>query len=239
MKRFIYMIGDSIMQTNQYPTYPQTGWGQVLSLFTKEDVEVINLAKNGTSSKSFLDQGRFLPVEKNIKKGDCLIIGFGHNDEKIKDPLRYTSPYDLFQKNLEYFIEVAKEKEAFAVLTTPVIRRKFQGNKLEETHGVYPEAIRFVAKKNKVPCIDLNQKTKKYYEALGEEKSMRNFMHFPANIYENYPNGSEDDSHQRYEGAVLIAKFFVEGIMEQNLPLKEFFLPLPKPISCASDTYEN
>ena len=61
------MIGDSIMQTNKYNTYPQTGWGQVLYLFANEDVKIINLAKNGTSTKSFIDQGRFEYVKNNIK----------------------------------------------------------------------------------------------------------------------------------------------------------------------------
>lgn len=31
----IFMIGDSTMQYNNIFSYPQTGWGQVLHLFTK------------------------------------------------------------------------------------------------------------------------------------------------------------------------------------------------------------
>ena len=94
--RKIYMIGDSIMQTNLYDKYPQTGWGQMLSLFVCDDVEVVNLAKNGTSTKSFIEQKRFEMVENNIKNDDLLIIGFAHNDEKIQDENRYTNPKTKF-----------------------------------------------------------------------------------------------------------------------------------------------
>ena len=54
--RNIYMIGDSTMQYNDIFTYPQTGWGQVLHLFAKKDVRIYDHAKNGRSSKSFIER---------------------------------------------------------------------------------------------------------------------------------------------------------------------------------------
>jgi len=57
MKR-IFWAGDSTVQTNDYTTYPQTGIGQVFSLFLKEGYCVENHAKNGRSTKSFMDEGR-------------------------------------------------------------------------------------------------------------------------------------------------------------------------------------
>ena len=239
MKRTIFMIGDSIMQTNLYDTYPQTGWGQVLYLFAQEDVEIINLAKNGTSTKSFLDLGYFQYIEEHIKKDDLLIIGFGHNDQKEYDPSRYVSPYGGFIDNLSYFINIAKSHEAKVILTTPIIRRKFQNGKIINTHGEYIEAVKKCAKENDVPFVDLNLKTKEFYESIGEEKSKAYFMNFEEGLYEHYPHGEHDDSHQRYEGAILIAKFFVEDIHFQNLAVKNFFLPLNKITSSKKDTYEN
>ncbi len=234
----IYMIGDSIMQTNKFNTYPQTGWGQVLNLFAKDEYQVINLAKNGTSSKSFYDQGRFKYVEDHIKKGDLLIIGFGHNDEKSNDELRYTTPYDTFQKYLEYYINFAKSKKANVVLTTPVIRLKFDNNTLVNTHGEYVDAIKLCAKNNSITCVDLNKKTNDFYNSLGNEKSKDYFMNFKGGIYDNYPSGCEDNSHQRYDGAIKIAKFFVEELFKIDSEIKEYFNELPNPISCAEHTYE-
>ena len=55
--RKIFWASDSTVQTNKFMTYPQTGIGQVFSLYTKDDVTVVNYAKNGRSTKSFIDEG--------------------------------------------------------------------------------------------------------------------------------------------------------------------------------------
>lgn len=234
----IYMIGDSIMQTNKYNTYPQTGWGQILPLFVNDNINVVNLAKNGTSSKSFFDQHRFDEVEKNIKQGDLLIVGFAHNDEKIQDPLRYTSPFDTFLNYLKYYIDVAKSKGAYVVLTTPVIRRKYENGKIVNTHGDYISAIKKCSEINNVPYCDLNKKTTDFYNKLSEIESKRYFMNFGPALYDNYPLGQHDDSHQRVDGAFMIAKFFVEEVYDKDLKFKNYFIEVLKPDYKAEDTIE-
>ena len=236
--RKIYMIGDSIMQTNLYDKYPQTGWGQMLSLFVCDDVEVVNLAKNGTSTKSFIQQKRFEMVENNIKNGDLLIIGFAHNDEKIQDENRYTNPKTKFKENLIYFIDVAKKNGASVILTTPVVRRNFIDGKLVETHGEYVSSIKEVSNEKDITCVDLNELTFNFFSNVGEECSKRYFMNFPANIYGNYPNGSNDNSHLRSDGAFLVSKLLVNDLYIKNNDLKDYFKEPASPIICASDTYE-
>ena len=86
----IYMMGDSTMQYNNYNSYPQTGWGQVLHLFAHEDVRIIDCAKNGRSTKSFIDEGRFQAILDKLEEGDFVICQFGHNDEKYDDATRFT-----------------------------------------------------------------------------------------------------------------------------------------------------
>lgn len=234
----IYMIGDSIMQTNLYDKYPQTGWGQMLNLFVESHVKVINLAKNGTSTKSFIEQRRFKIVEKNIKDGDLLIIGFAHNDEKENDRNRYTNPKTTFKDNLKYFIDVALKNNANVILTTPVIRRNFINGILIETHGEYVNSIKEVAIEKNVTCVDLNRLTFNFIFSLGEENSKRYFMNFPSNKYSNYPNGSNDNSHLTSDGAFLISKLFVDELYEKKCDLKRYFNEPASPIICASDTYE-
>ncbi len=234
----IFMIGDSIMQTNYFDTFPQTGWGQMLNLFLKENVKVNNFAKNGTSSKSFLEQGLFKKVEKLLKKGDLLIIGFAHNDEKEYDKNRYTEPYTTFQENLKYFIDIAKCKNAEVILTTPVIRRKYQNGKLIDTHLNYVDAIKECAKKNQVSLIDLNKLTTEFFNNLDEESSKKYFMNFEKDKYENYILGRNDDSHLTYEGAYLICKLFVSEIYKKDLTIKKHFLEIKNITYCSNDIYE-
>ena len=60
----IFWAADSTVQTNDYTTYPQTGIGQVFPLFVKPEYQVCNHAKNGRSTKSFMDEGRLKAIEE-------------------------------------------------------------------------------------------------------------------------------------------------------------------------------
>ena len=81
----VYYAGDSTVQTNDIATYPQTGMGQVLSLYLKSEVQVSNHGKNGRSTKSFIAEGRLEPIKARITAGDFLLIQFGHNDENKRN----------------------------------------------------------------------------------------------------------------------------------------------------------
>jgi len=119
----IFWAADSTVQTNDITTYPQTGIGQVFSLYTRDGVVVSNHAKNGRSTKSFMDEGRLDVIDGQISEGDFLFIQFGHNDEKNEDPTRYTEPYSTFMENLKAYIDVARKHKANPVLITPLKRR--------------------------------------------------------------------------------------------------------------------
>lgn len=111
----VFYIGDSTVQLNRFDTYPQTGMSQVLELFLAPDVQVMPHGKNGRSTKSFLDEGRFVPVQEQMGQGDFLLIQSGHNDEKA-DPARHTEPFGSYQENLRFFIREARARGAYPVL---------------------------------------------------------------------------------------------------------------------------
>lgn len=214
----IYLIGDSTCQTNTKETYPQTGWGQVFCDYINNGYEVINLAKNGRSSKSFYDEGLFKDVEENIKPGDLLFIQFGHNDEK-EDEVRHTVPFTTYQEQLKYYIDVARRNDAIPILLSSIYRRHFDeyGKIKENCHLNYPEAMEDLAKKEKVIYIDMCELTKQELIKIGDEASKEYFMNFKPNIYENYPEGKEDNTHLRPKGAKLICDLLVEEIKKINL----------------------
>ena len=64
----IFWSADSTVQTNDYTTYPQTGIGQVFPLFIKPEYQVRNHAKNGRSTKSFMDEGRLKAIEETQRR---------------------------------------------------------------------------------------------------------------------------------------------------------------------------
>ena len=70
------------------------------------------LAKNGRSTKSFINEGRWDSVMQNMKAGDYVLIQFGHNDE-VPTKATYT-PEDQFVANLIRFIKESRDKKARA-----------------------------------------------------------------------------------------------------------------------------
>lgn len=97
---------------------------------------------------------------------------FGHNDQKQKGPGK--GAYYSFMTSLKTFIDEARARGAYPVLVTPTQRRSFDENgKIKDTHEDYPEAMRWLAAKENVPLIDLNEMTRTLYEAMGVEPSKR------------------------------------------------------------------
>ncbi len=210
----IYWAGDSTVQYNDISSYPQTGIGQVMQLFLKREVAVKNYAKNGRSTKSFIDESRMVPIYDQITEGDFLFIQFGHNDEKIKDKDRYTDPFGEFKVNLGKFIHVARNKKAYPVLITPLERRFFEadGRVYKGEHGDYVEAMKQVAAEQDVPLIDLNAMSRRRMEEAGDAVTRTWYMHLPAGKYPNFPEGKEDNTHLQYEGAVTYADCIARGL---------------------------
>ncbi|MFT4107264.1 MAG: rhamnogalacturonan acetylesterase [Lacrimispora sp.] len=206
----IFYAGDSTVTFNKISTYPQTGISQAMLLYLEDSVEMKSFARNGRSTKSFLEEGRLALIEKEIGEGDFLFIQFGHNDAK-EDPQRHTDPNTTYRENLMQFISVAREKGAWPVLITPIARRHFDENGvfLPGSHGAYPEAMRQTGAAAGVPVIDLTSMTERCLEALGDVASKAYFM---------WP---KDDTHLKPEGAVLMAGFLCRELEKLGSPYRE------------------
>ena len=211
----IYWAGDSTVQFNNIYTFPQTGLGQELGRYLKHGIRIENHAKNGRSTKSFLDEGRFDKIADGLSEGDFLFIQFGHNDEKAEDPSRYTDPYGEYYRNLKFMADAAKSAGAYPVLITPLERRKFEEGRLSDSaHAPYVEAMKKLSADDAIPLIDLNAKSRDALEEAGDAKSREWYVHVPAGVYTAFPDGKEDDTHLQWKGAVFYAGFIAEGLKE-------------------------
>ncbi len=212
----IYWAADSTVQYNDIRTFPQTGIGQVFHLFLKPEVEVRNHAKNGRSTKSFIDESRLSVIYNRIGEGDFLFIQFGHNDEKEADPDRYTEPFGGYMANLEKFVQAARDKKAWPVLITPLERRCFvDEHRLGAgEHGAYVEAMKQTAEKLDVPLIDLYSMSRAEMEKAGAEKTKEWYMHLPEGVYPYHMEGLADNTHLKYQGAVVYGGCIARGLKE-------------------------
>ncbi|OFX33231.1 MAG: hypothetical protein A2W90_03445 [Bacteroidetes bacterium GWF2_42_66] len=212
----VFTIGDSTMANKKAEVFPETGWGQVLYQFFDDQVVVHNHAMNGRSSKSFIDEGRWQVVLDSLQKGDYVFIQFGHNDQKIQSPERYTEPFGGYTENLTKYITESRDKGAIPVLFTSIARRKFnEKGKLEDTHGDYPAAMRKLARKMDVPLVDLQKSTGKLVQSLGDEKSKSLYLWTEAN--DRFPEGRKDNSHLCVDGARKFASLAVQEL--KKLPV--------------------
>ena len=202
----IYIIGDSTVEDNQPPF---RGWGWALPKYVKETVSVHNHALSGRSTRSFLEEGLWEPVETAVSSGDLLLIQFGHNDEK--DDERHTDPDSTYKENLWRYCKTALEKGAHPVLITPVSRRFFVGNgSLLYTHGEYPRAVRELANEKQVPLIDLKKDSRELYLSLGEEKTAELFVRLAPGENPDFPDGHDDKTHFNAYGADRICSLVAE-----------------------------
>ncbi len=176
----IFTIGDSTMSVYHPPSYI-VGWGQVLSDYFTNNVFVIDSAISGRSSKSFIDEGHWNNVIKQVKPGDYVVIQFGHNDEK-KDTLRHTDPYTTYTMNLKKFVDETSAKGGYPILCTPIVRRVFNSDStLAFTHGNYSDAVRKLACTSHVPIVDMELKTKALVESYGPDSSKQLYDYIPPN----------------------------------------------------------
>ncbi|SHM69247.1 rhamnogalacturonan acetylesterase [Gracilibacillus kekensis] len=218
----LLLAGDSTMEKVEDSKYPRMGWGQVLSQYFTNDIQVKNHAASGRSTKSFISEGRWDRLEQDSKKGDYVLIQFGHNDQK-QDRERATEPFTSYQDNLRFFISRAHSFDITPILLTSIARRHFdkEGNLLE-THGVYPQAVRELAKEENIVCIDMLARTREVLQQAGDEQSKQWFMRLEPGEYRAYPDGEKDDTHLSEKGAHQHCHIFVRELIRLGHPIAHF-----------------
>lgn len=207
----IHLTGDSTMADKDIKggTNPERGWGMMFPNFLDEGVDVINYAKNGRSTKSFIDEGLWDKVLGNLKEGDYVFIQFGHNDSKQSDSVRYAAPWGAYKANLEKFVLQTREKGGKPVLLTPVARRWFKEGGLDRNcHGDYPIVMKKVAEELNVPLLDMTSVTLDWLEGLGDEGSRPYYM---------ISTGKSDNTHTVARGARKLAEMTCTEI-RKSLP---------------------
>lgn len=205
----IFLLGDSTCAHKSEDKRPETGWGMVLQPLVKRPWQVHNLAVNGRSTKSFLQEGLFDACQKQLKASDWVLIQFGHNDSK-DDEERHTDPWTTYQGNLILMADLIQARKAHPVLLTPICRRRFdEGGNLVQTHGEYPKALLSLSESRGYDAVDMTQKTFELISRLGPQNSKKLFLHLDKGEHANYPMGAADDTHLSEWGAQVIANLLV------------------------------
>lgn len=215
----VFISGDSTV--TDYDVEPYASWGQMIPRFFNDGVAFANYAESGARLDSFKDRGRFEKLLSEVKPGDWVFIEFGHNDQKLKGPGK--GAYYYYMTHLKEYIDEVRSRGANPVLLTPTCRRFFddEGHVIS-THEDYPEAMKFIAQRENVPLIDLQEMTRTLYETLGVENSKKAFVQYPAGTYPGQKDDLKDNTHFNPYGAYEIAQCVVEGMKQLDLPLTQY-----------------
>jgi lysophospholipase L1-like esterase len=230
----LFIAGDSTAAPS--PKEAQQGWGTPFAdYFDRSRVDVINAARGGRSSRTFITEGHWERLVTNIGTGDFVLIQFGHNDAGALNeeppgstrPLRargtipgigeetqaidnvITGRHEIvhsFGWYLRKMIADVRERGATPILLSLTLRNRWSDGRIECGTGDYRRWIAQVANSAGVQFIDLSRILADRYQTLGTE-AVNGFF-------------SLDDVHTNDSGAQLTAAVVVGAL--QGLDGKPF-----------------
>jgi polygalacturonase/lysophospholipase L1-like esterase len=160
----IVLVGDSTVTDSD-------GWGAGFKHHFGPEVEVINMARGGRSSKSYINEGWWRQALD--LHGDYYLIQFGHNDQPGKGPERETDPASTYLEFMARYVDEARAAGAKPVLVTSLTRRGgWKDGRLNSDLSAYADAVKKLAAQKGVPLIDLHALSIAFINAMGREKSL-------------------------------------------------------------------
>lgn len=240
IKPTVYAVGDSTVKNGSgQGDGGLWGWGDFIGQFldsTKVNVE--NHALGGTSSRTYQDKGLWDTVYNKLKKGDYVLIQFGHNDNgPVNDTIRargtikgigdeteeidnmLTHKHEIVHTYgwyLKKFVSDAKEKGAIPIIMSPIPRNIWKDGKIPRNNKSYGLWAKQIAEKSGATFIDLNDKMASKLEPLGESNVTGTYFY------------KRDHTHTSARGAVLAASSIINELKQTNNSLKEYIIPNPK-----------
>jgi len=212
----IFVVGDSTANNNANGAL---GWGDpFVGHFDQTKINVLNRARAGRSSRTFLTEGLWSKVLQELKAGDFVLIQFGHNDGGPVDKDRargslpgigeeaqeFTMPngkketVHTYGWYLRKFIADTKAKGATPVVLSLTVRNIWKDGKVERGSGKFGQWAAEVARSQDVAFLDLTTIVADKYEELGQEKVQALF--------------AGDHTHTSPAGAELNAASVVAGL---------------------------
>jgi len=141
----IALVGDSTVTE-------KSGWGLGFKTWVNDSAALLNVARGGRSSKSFINEGHW--ADALAKKPTHVLIQFGHNDQPGKGLDRETD-MPTYRANLARYVDEARAIGAKPILVTPLARRNAGPSDLQ----AWADATKDVAAEKNVPLIDLHARS--------------------------------------------------------------------------------
>ncbi|MEO8334988.1 MAG: rhamnogalacturonan acetylesterase [bacterium] len=190
----LFHIGDSTVRNGSgNGANGQWGWGDMMSCyFDTMRVNVVNRALGGRSSRTYLAQGHWERTLPMIKRGDVVIMQFGHNDASaVNDTSRargvlhgigeetedidnlLTHQHEVvhtFGWYLRKFISDTRARGATPIVASRVPGNNWMNGAVQRNKQDFALWAEQVAQAEGAAFIDLNELIAREYDTLGEER---------------------------------------------------------------------
>ncbi|HSU19165.1 MAG TPA: GDSL-type esterase/lipase family protein, partial [Acidobacteriaceae bacterium] len=216
----IVLVGDSTVAT-------EGGWGPGFCATLTSNVTCIDDAKNGRSSKSFIDEG--LWAKALADHGQYYFIQFGHNDQK-PDPARHTDPDTSYSDNLRRYIKDARAIGAIPIIVSPLSRRNYRdGQLVHDGLEDYAAAARRVAAEEHVTFVDLLALSRQYLSGMtqGQADALDATAHPDAKA-ENGSTAKPDRTHLNDKGKAVFGRMVADNVVRTQVELGPNVKGLPE-----------
>ncbi len=229
----IFIAGDSTAARGAGEM--QQGWAVPFAdYFDPTKVNIVNRARGGRSSRTFITEGLWDRLLADVKAGDIVLIQFGHNDSgavndtsRARGSLRglgeeteeidnlVTKKHEVvhtFGWYMRRMIADTKARGARPIVLSLTVRDVWKDGKVERGSGRYSPWAAEIAKAAGVPFIDVTGMVADKFDAMGEDK-----------VKALYPR---DHTHFNAVGADLHAAAVVSGLkgLRPN-PVRQFLSP--------------
>lgn len=219
----LWIVGDSTAQNKA-----DLGWGDHFAHYVRTDrLNVVNRARAGRSSRTFIHEGAWDAVLRDMKPGDYVVIQMGHNDggsldgakprgtlrgigEEQQEVTLLDGSHEVvhsFGWYLRKYIADARARGAHPMLMDLTVRNIWKDGRIERDMG-YNDFIRQVAQAEHVPYIDMGTVEADRLEKLGQEKTA---LLFPI-----------DHTHTSADGAEMVAECVAKALRDEHNELEKY-----------------
>ena len=244
----VFFTGDSTVKNADKEDDGMWGWAsQAATVFDESKITLVNAARAGRSTRSFIREGLWDKVYNSLQPGDFVTIQFGHNDicpitdakargviPGTKDTLHVyqmdNGSYEVvysFGWYLKKMIDDTREKGATPILVSLTPRNEWPGGKIERRDDSYGRWYREVVEETGVEFVDMHNISA---DALDRKFAVKSFpkdkekakqrvdeIKQKAGVY-----FKKDHTHASKIGAQLNAQSMAKGLRQIGSPLADY-----------------
>lgn len=208
-KTKLVLIGDASMAPHSIATPDVRGWGEKLTDYFTDQVEIVNVAQAGESTHT-LEGKRLEMIMEQCDRGDFVLIQVGQNDLREEYGHMYYSTLEMGE-NLTEIVKQLQKKKLKVILCTPIAHPYYVDGKAVNRMGGYSNVIRNVAKLTEAYLLDIEAISKTWLDKIGEKNA--------SLFFKNTNHGTERHEYLLTEtGATEIGRMVANEIRSQKIP---------------------